>query len=129
MTAASPDHGDSSAAPEGAPTWWVVCLCAEWCNVCRAIHPEFDALAARSPGVAFTWVDVEDEEQLVGDLDIETFPTVLIGSAHELRFFGAIQPQAAVLARMVDGLTGDGGAPVFDPQALALLARIIASRS
>lgn len=129
MTVFPPDRGVSGAAPAGAPTWWVVCLCAQWCNVCRAIHPEFDALAAQSPGVAFTWVDVEDEEELVGDLDIETFPTVLIGSAHEVRFFGAVQPQAAVLARMVGGLTGDSGTPVSDPQALALLGRIIASRS
>ena len=35
---------DSSAAPQH-PTWWVVCLCAAWCGVCREWQPTFAAQA------------------------------------------------------------------------------------
>ena len=58
--------------------WWVVCLCAGWCGVCREYQPLFGALAVQHPGIRFQWVDVEDESDVVGDLDIETFPTLLM---------------------------------------------------
>ncbi len=129
MSAQMPSRdGGAAPVPPAAP-WWVVCLCAEWCNVCRGIRPAFDALAADWPRLRFAWVDVEDEEDLVGELDIETFPTLLIGNAAEVRFFGPVQPQAAVLSRMLAGLTGDDGAGLDDADALALLQRIIASRA
>ena len=28
-----------------APQWWVVCLCAGWCGVCREYRSGFEALA------------------------------------------------------------------------------------
>lgn len=108
---------------------WVVCLCAAWCNVCRSLRPDFEALAAQSAGVHLAWVDVEDEEALVGELEIETFPTILMGSSEELRFVGAIQPQTAVLTRLMAGLLGPDGVAVQDDEALAALRRVIASRS
>lgn len=109
--------------------WWVVCLCAQWCNVCRGLRATFDALALDAPGVRFAWVDVEDEEALVGDLDIETFPTLLMGSAAELRFAGPVQPQGPVIARLMAGLLSPGAAALDDEEALALLRRVIASRA
>lgn len=109
--------------------WWVVCLCAQWCNVCRGLRAAFDALAADTPHVHFAWVDVEDEEALVGDLDIETFPTLLMGSAAELRFAGPVQPQGQVITRLIAGLLGPGGVALDDEETLALLRRVIASRS
>lgn len=111
-----------------SPDRWVVCLCAQWCNVCRGLQADFEALAARSPGARFAWVDVEDEEALVGDFDIETFPTVLMGSGAELRFAGPVQPQARVIERLMAGLLGRGGTALDDAEALAVLQRVIASR-
>lgn len=128
MTGANLSSDGGARGVPGVVSWWVVCLCAEWCNVCRAIRPGFDALAIDWPQTRFTWVDVEDEENIVGDLDIETFPTMLIGNAGEVRFLGPIQPQMAVLSRMLAGLTAEDGVALDDPQALALLRRIIASR-
>lgn len=107
---------------------WVVCLCAEWCNVCRGLRQGFEALAADAPGVHFAWVDVEDEEALVGDFEVETFPTLLMGSGAELRFAGPVQPQAPVIARLMAGLLGPGGAALDNGEALAVLQRVIASR-
>ena len=48
----------------------VVCLCAEWCGVCRDYLECFDTLRARFPQVRFAWVDVEDQSDLVDPLEV-----------------------------------------------------------
>ena len=58
--------------------WVVACLCAAWCDTCRAYRSGFDALAARHPDKHFIWIDIEDESDIVGDIDVENFPTLLI---------------------------------------------------
>ena len=84
--------------------WWVLCFCAQWCGVCRGFQAVFEALEAQFPGLRTAWVDVEDDEAIVGDLDIETFPTILIAGAGQARFFGPVLPQAGVLVRLIDSL-------------------------
>ena len=96
---------DTAASP--APTWTVVCLCAGWCGVCREYRAVFDALAAAHPQVRFDWVDVEDEEALVGDVDVETFHTLLIADAQQAYFLGPLLPQAGVLERLLANLQRD----------------------
>ena len=118
-------------SPVTAPephTWWVVTLCAQWCGVCREYRSAFEELAGKWPQVRFEWVDVEDEEELVGSVDVETFPTVLIADGRVARFLGPVPPQAKVLDRMLQGLQSDP-AVVADAQAQALFHRIAASRS
>jgi len=81
--------------PTAAPAphdWWVICLCAEWCSVCREWRDLFEQLAAAHPQLHFAWVDVEDEAQAMGDVDIETFPTILVTQGDSPRFFGPVQP-------------------------------------
>lgn len=90
-----------------APRWWVVCLCAQWCGVCREYRQAFEQLARAMPEVRFEWVDVEDEEYVVGELDVETFPTVLIADGKVARFLGPVLPQATLLSRMLQGLQAD----------------------
>lgn len=107
---------------------WVVCLCAQWCGVCREYRGVFDEMAVRWPHVRFEWVDVEDEEGVVGDIDVETFPTILIAQGGTVRFLGPVLPQANVLGRMLQGLAADPGAPAPDACAQALFMRIAESR-
>ncbi|HUR89667.1 MAG TPA: thioredoxin family protein [Ramlibacter sp.] len=84
--------------------WWVIALCAEWCNVCREWRAVFNE-AARSRGdMKFAWVDVEDEADAMGDVDIETFPTVLVGRGSEALFLGPVQPSGAQLSRLLASL-------------------------
>ena len=86
---------DTAASP--APTWTVVCLCAGWCGVCREYRAVFDALAAAHPQVRFDWVDVEDEEEAMGDYEVETFPSLLISEGSEVRFLGPVLPQIGLI--------------------------------
>ncbi len=86
---------------------WVVCLCADWCGLCRDYQTVMAQMAGRYPTFRFVWLDIEDQAELVGDIDVETFPTVLMADAQGTRFFGPLTPQANTLARLLDSLQGD----------------------
>ena len=102
---------------------WVACLCADWCGICRDYRPVFEQVAAEHPGLPFLWLDIEEQAALVGDLDIETFPTLLIADGAALRFAGPLLPHAGTLARLVGSLEADA-APVADA-ALAVLVQAL----
>ncbi len=125
MTSFSPAP---SAAFDDSATW-VVCLCAAWCGVCRDYRAAFDEIAASRPDARFVWVDVEDEADLAGDVDVDTFPTLLVGQRGSARFFGPLLPQAAVLRRLLESLSAPAGGTLAPAEAQALLARISAAHS
>jgi thiol-disulfide isomerase/thioredoxin len=105
--------------------WWVACLCAGWCGACRVWQPVFEEQAAAHPGLKFAWIDIEDEADAMGDIDIETFPTILVGRGENLLFLGPIQPFGAQLARLVASLRDQPAAKASaDPQAQALFTRL-----
>ena len=79
----------------------MVCLCAAWCGVCRQYQSDWDALKEQYPQIHFTWLDVEDDDDLLGDMDVETFPTILLAYDAHAQFFGPVLPQIQVLARML----------------------------
>ena len=64
-------------------------------------HHQGGELAREHPDARFVWVDVEDQSELAGDLDVETFPTLLIADRTQARFLGPLLPQAPVLARLL----------------------------
>jgi thioredoxin 1 len=81
--------------------WIVVCLCAAWCDVCRQYQPGFEQLASRHPDKHFVWIDIEDQADVVGDLDVENFPTLLIQRADTVAFFGTVQPDPQQAHRLL----------------------------
>lgn len=114
-----------SMAGDDQPTWWVACLCAAWCGVCRDFLPMFTAQAGANPHMRFAWVDVEDEDETMGEVDIETFPTLLVARGDEVLFFAPIPPLASQFARLLARLQAQ---PQPDPglggEANALLRRL-----
>lgn len=112
-----------------ADEWLVVCLCAAWCGTCKQYQQPFEQLAAQFPQMRFVWLDVEDREDVAGDLDIETFPSLLVAQGGEARFLGPVLPQASVLARMLQALPDDPAArPADVAEAQELLARVQAAQ-
>ena len=116
-----------------APRLLVVCLCAEWCGVCRDYRSSFArvqaAIQADLPQAQFVWLDVEDEADLLHPLDVDDFPTLLIAVDNEPRFFGPLTPQPQTLERLVRSAAGDGSAAALaDPELHAAVARIQASQ-
>lgn len=88
---------------------WVICLCADWCGLCRDYRALFESVAARHPALHFAWVDIEDHAALVGDRDIETFPTLLIANDAGIQFHGPLTPHADTLSRLLGALQAPGG--------------------
>jgi thioredoxin 1 len=84
--------------------WQVICLCAAWCGTCRDWEATFAEAAAAHPHARFRWVDIEDEADTIGDVDVETFPTVLIAHAGRPLFFGPVLPSGGQLVRLLQSL-------------------------
>ena len=96
----------SAAMPAAAlPPIHIACLCAAWCRLCDAyaevFNPVLAALQLQWPQVVVHWIDIEDEAALVGELDVETFPTVVVATAAGVPFAGTITPQADTLQRVL----------------------------
>jgi thiol-disulfide isomerase/thioredoxin len=106
----------------------VVCLCAEWCGVCRDYLERFETVKARFPQVHFAWVDVEDRSDLIDPLDVDDFPTLLVARAGEPVFFGPIRPQAEALERLLqDRLTGTAAIASMPREVADLVLRLRAA--
>lgn len=112
----------------------VACLCAQWCRTCDAYRDTLAAvraaLQAGHPDAAlrFMWVDIEDESELVGDLDVEDFPTILLARGDQVLFFGPLLPHAQTLDRLLRGALAGELAPLtpaaLAPDVAALPARL-----
>jgi hypothetical protein len=83
----------------------VACLCAGWCHLCddyravlRAVAAEMSACAAN---LQWHWIDIEDEVDLIGEIDVETFPTLVIADADTVRFAGPLMPHPDTLRRLL----------------------------
>ncbi|HEU0230004.1 MAG TPA: thioredoxin family protein [Burkholderiaceae bacterium] len=86
----------------------VACYCAQWCDTCRAYRADFENLAAQWPRHVFVWIDIEDSPDLLGDVDVENFPTIALQDARRTVFFGTLLPYASHLDRLIgrsDSLT------------------------
>jgi thiol-disulfide isomerase/thioredoxin len=81
--------------------WTVACLCAGWCGTCTSYRATFETIAARHPELRFVWIDIEDQADIVGDLDIENFPTLLIQHHDTVAFFGTVLPDPALAERLI----------------------------
>jgi thioredoxin 1 len=86
--------------------WIIACLCAAWCDVCTSFRPNFEQLAAQHPDKRFVWVDIEDQADIVGDIDVDNFPTLLIQHADTVAFFGTVLPDASQVNRLLRAQTG-----------------------
>jgi thioredoxin 1 len=80
----------------------VICLCAQWCGTCRDYLPGFNGMAAEFPGARFHWLDIEEQADELGDLDIENFPTLFIRRGNSVLFFGTMLPHLSYLRRLIE---------------------------
>lgn len=111
--------------PPPDPRWLVVCLCAEWCGTCRDYRPTLQTVAAELSQHAFAWIDIEDEAELAGEIDIETFPTLLILDGPQVLFYGPLLPGAEALRRLLRALDENGAQPTaLDDEVKKLVQRL-----
>jgi thioredoxin 1 len=110
------------------PVLDVVCLCAQWCGTCRSYATVFEQCAAAMPRHRFRWVDIEDEADLVGEPDIDTFPTLLVIRDGDALFAGPVLPRLSDIQRLVQSLEApDAAADPAVPVELRELAQRLKS--
>ncbi|MDR7268711.1 thiol-disulfide isomerase/thioredoxin [Pelomonas saccharophila] len=104
----------------------VACLCAAWCRTCESYQQVFEAACAELPqaGLQVRWIDIEDEAELIGDLDIETFPTLLIADDAHVRFAGPLTPQPETLKRVLRAHLADARPMAVDEAYIELASRL-----
>ena len=85
--------------------WIVACLCAAWCGTCGSYRAAFEELAGRHPDKHFVWIDIEDQADVVGDLDVDNFPTLLIQRHEVVAFFGTVLPDPVLAERLLAAQT------------------------
>lgn len=109
-TTLNTDNRDQVAQALAGDQWIVACLCAAWCGTCSSYRATFEELAARHPDKYFVWIDIEDHADVVGDLDVENFPTLLIQHHEQVAFFGTMLPDPGLAHRLVQAQSayGDG---------------------
>jgi thioredoxin 1 len=119
----------ASPAPAAEIRLTVACLCAQWCRTCDGYREVFNQvlLALDDAGLHGMWVDVEDQADVIGAIDVETFPTLLIARGDEVLFFGPVTPHAQTLQRLIHAAL-HGGLSIdprsVDPAVLELPARL-----
>ncbi|MFC4273700.1 thioredoxin family protein [Achromobacter aloeverae] len=119
-----PDHPSLRERLRDDGVGLVACFCAAWCDTCREYRPKLDELAALWPQFAFAWIDIEDHADLLGDEDVENFPTILVQIGGRTVFYGPMLPHIGHLERLLGTL--DAGSPVVPtqlPDVRALLGR------
>ena len=89
--------------------WIVACLCAAWCGTCSTYRATFEEMAKRHPDKHFVWIDIEDQADVVGDLDVDNFPTLLIQRHDVVGFFGTMLPDPALAERLLQAQTSASG--------------------
>ena len=93
--------------------WTLVCLCAEWCETCRDYRRAFEQHARLRADAVHVWLDIEDDADWLGDMDLETLPTLLVLHGDRPMFFGPVLPHLDVVDRTLRALQDNG--PTGDP--------------
>lgn len=103
----------------------MVCLCAQWCGNCRDYQSLFESVQTQFQGAArFAWIDVEDESEVLGDVDVENFPSLLLLKGDTPLFFGPVTPQAGVLTQLVQTALAGRLDPLSPPPMRSLAFRV-----
>ena len=116
----------NTTADTPAPQLHIACLCAQWCVICCSFEPMFQQMQAEAPAHTWHWIDIEDQEDALPGIDIETFPTIVILDGDgELCFAGTIEPRPEMLKRLVQSaqaghlqMTASDAAPWLPVRAL-----------
>ncbi|MEW5863890.1 MAG: thioredoxin family protein [Pseudomonadota bacterium] len=106
----------------------VACLCAAWCRTCSEFRDTFERLARANAGARFVWLDVEDDAEFLGDIEVESFPTLAVFRGATPVFYGVTSPQEGVVMRTLAALAGADRPAVEVPQEIAALPQALRAK-
>jgi thioredoxin reductase (NADPH) len=104
---------------DGSAELLVTCLCASWCTTCSEFRDTFDRLQKAHGAAKFVWLDVEGDSALMGEIEIESFPTLAVFRGETALFYGVTMPHEAVVARTLASLMRADASAVAVPEEIA----------
>ena len=102
----------------------VVSFCAAWCETCNEFRAGYERLATARPHAAFVWIDIEDDHEICGDIDVENFPTLAVYRGATPLHFGVSLPHENLVGRLIDALAGQPAGRSVDEAVEALPQRL-----
>ncbi|SFV76669.1 Thioredoxin [hydrothermal vent metagenome] len=51
---------------------------APWCGPCKSFAPTYEAMSEKIDGITFAKINTEDEQELAGQFQIRSIPTLMI---------------------------------------------------
>jgi thioredoxin 1 len=72
-------------------------ICAQWCGVCR----ELQRAAAYPSHLRVSWADVDDLDEFLDHLEVESFPTLALRRDGHWVYWGASKPSWPSITRTV----------------------------
>jgi thioredoxin-like negative regulator of GroEL len=99
----------------------VISLCAARCQTCREFRETFERIAMNRLDAQFVWLDIEDDHEICGDIEVENFPTLVVFRGDVPVHFGVSTPQEPTVARLIDELASRTVAASEVPQEIRAL--------
>ena len=121
LTASSVDRQSLASRWDTDRSLVVISLCSAWCHTCGEFREAFERIAVERGDVQFVWLDIEDDHEICGDIDVENFPTLAVFRGDVPVHFGVSTPQEATVARLIDELASHATAARDIPEAVLAL--------
>jgi thioredoxin reductase (NADPH) len=125
LTASSVDRASLASRWNQDGPLVVISLCAAWCHTCREFREAFERIAMNRGDAQFVWLDIEDDHEICGDIDVENFPTLAVFRGDVPLHFGVSTPQEATCGRLIDELASRTSAAQDVPEEVRALPRAL----
>ncbi len=84
----------------------IVDFWAPWCGPCKGFAPVYEELSEKYPDLIFAKVNTEDEQQLAGEFQIRSIPTLMIFREQIILFSQPGALQGSQLEQVIEQAQG-----------------------
>ncbi len=84
----------------------IVDFWAPWCGPCKGFAPVYEELSEKYPDLVFAKVNTEDQQQLAGELQIRSIPTLMIFREQIILFSQPGALQSSQLEQIIEQAKG-----------------------
>ncbi len=84
----------------------IVDFWAPWCGPCKGFAPVYEELSEKYPDLVFAKVNTEDEQQLAGEFQIRSIPTLMIFREQIILFSQPGALQGSQLEQVIEQAQG-----------------------
>ena len=84
----------------------IVDFWAPWCGPCKGFAPVYEELSEKYPDIVFAKVNTEEEQQLAGEFQIRSIPTLMIFREQIILFSQPGALQGSQLEQVIEQANG-----------------------